>query len=158
MLGIDPGYARCGWAILDDGRLVKCDTIRTVRICASQPIDSRAREVFTALSGVVSLYAPDLIAIEGWGYQGDRSHGPQGAAISRLIGRLEGLAAMSKAACVVADTSKIKRALGCVGKRGVEGALILRGYVAKTDHEFDAIAAAWYGERALGMFGNGRRA
>lgn len=149
VLGIDPGYAKCGWAVLEDGRLLKCGTIRTVRLCASQPIDSRCREVFTALSAVASLYAPNLIAIEGWGYQGERSHGPQGSAISRLIGRLEGLATMTKAGCVVADTSKIKRALGCVGKQGVQGALVLRGYSARTGHEFDAIAAAWYGERAL---------
>lgn len=147
VLGIDPGYSNCGWAVIEappKRRLVASGTIRTK---PGAPIEARLREVEVALSGAMSLYQPEVIGVEGWEHQGRRSHGPQGAHLSRLIGRIEGMAQVLGARVVVMPTSEIKRCLGCFGKDDVAQQLQARGYRPWTEHEYDAIAAAVVGAR-----------
>jgi Holliday junction resolvasome RuvABC endonuclease subunit len=151
VLGIDPGIAACGWAVVETDRLHRSAASGTIKTKAS-PATSRIRgaadkgarmaAVLEALGVAMRSPGVELVAVEGWEYQGARSHGPNGADISRLIGRIEGLAAERGIPCRVLGTGEVKRALGARDKAGVQVALKARGWRAGTGHEWDSIAVA----------------
>jgi Holliday junction resolvasome RuvABC endonuclease subunit len=151
VLGVDPGIASCGWAVVETDRLHRSaasGTIRTraaiikpaSRIRAAADLGGRMEVVINALDAAAR--GVELVAVEAWGYQGPRSHGPNGANISRLIGQIEGIAARLGIPCKVIETMQVKSALGAKDKAGVQVALKARGWRAGTGHEFDAIAVA----------------
>jgi Holliday junction resolvasome RuvABC endonuclease subunit len=159
VLGIDPGIASCGWAVVNTSRLSKsatCGTIKTkpavnllsYRGAKAHDLDYRIGEVLGELAKQVE--GVELIAIEGWEFQGKkRGSSPNAANISRLIGRIEGLAQELGIRCVTMPTSEIKRALGAGDKAGIQTVLKTRGYSAGSSHEWDAIAAAIVGAQRV---------
>lgn len=158
VLGIDPGIRSCGWAIVQTDRLSRSATSGTIKTkpavnllacrgAKAHDLDYRIKEIVESLASHAT--GVELVAIEGWEYQGARSHGPNGVNLSRLIGRIEGLAAEYGIRCVTMPTSEIKRALGAGDKAGVKAVLKMRGYSAGTGHEWDSIAAAIVGEQRV---------
>lgn len=65
ILGIDPGFAIIGWAIVEKKgsnlRLVTCDAIITKK---DQPIESRLKIIFDGMTKLLKEYSPDTVAIE----------------------------------------------------------------------------------------------
>ena len=165
VLGIDPGIASCGWARVETDRIHRSatgGTIRTAkdvihpasRLREAADLGARMEVVVNALDAAAR--GVELIAVEGWTYQAARSHGPNGANISRLIGRIEGMASKLGIPCRVIDTMAIKRALGASDKAGVQVALKMRGWRAGSSHEWDAIAAAVVGADLVRVEGRRR--
>ena len=65
VLGIDPGYAILGYAVLaargNDLNLLACDVITTP---AGMPLPGRLQQIYARLGEVVSLYRPHEAAME----------------------------------------------------------------------------------------------
>ena len=58
ILGIDPGYARVGWAVLE---VQSCGCIETSKEMASQ---ERLVDVYQQVCALIKKYQPDVLAIE----------------------------------------------------------------------------------------------
>lgn len=65
ILGIDPGYARVGWAILENGKskleVRDCGCIETSKDTDSQ---ERLVDVYKQVCKLIKKYQPDVLAIE----------------------------------------------------------------------------------------------
>ena len=65
ILGLDPGLARVGYALLDARagslRKIACDVISTP---AGLPTERRLRYIFGATQEIISTYRPDVAAVE----------------------------------------------------------------------------------------------
>ena len=64
VLAIDPGFGRCGWAIIDNVKglsLVACDLIETDK---SEALPARLVQIFDAIEYLVKKYKPTDLAIE----------------------------------------------------------------------------------------------
>lgn len=65
ILGIDPGYGRCGWTILEDNnkqiKLIACDCIET---SAKNKLPNRLMEITDGLEYIIKKYKPTEMAIE----------------------------------------------------------------------------------------------
>ena len=65
ILGLDPGLARVGYALLDarggNLRKIACDVIATP---AGVPAEKRLRHIFEATQEIISTYRPDVAAVE----------------------------------------------------------------------------------------------
>lgn len=156
VLGIDPGIANCGWALLYLGEpkpRIKTGTIRTRKSDAPRAVDTAKRidEVVKCLKDLVLTIQPNLVAIEGWNYQGPRTRGRNASDMPRLVGRIEGMVEMSGVARVTIDTNDVKRRLGAVAsccglKTSVQKILQAKyGASRRNSHEWDALAVAHVG-------------
>ncbi len=65
ILGIDPGFDRTGWGVIEDvgGRLsfIECGCIQT---SGDDAFEKRLQTVRDGLRDLIALYAPDAVAIE----------------------------------------------------------------------------------------------
>jgi crossover junction endodeoxyribonuclease RuvC len=65
ILGLDPGLARVGYALVDARgaslRKIACDVITTP---ASIPTETRLLDIFHAVQEIISTYRPDVAAVE----------------------------------------------------------------------------------------------
>lgn len=65
ILGIDPGFARVGWAILENQnsklKIQNCGCIETSKNTAS---DKRLVDVYKQVCALIKKYQPDVLAIE----------------------------------------------------------------------------------------------
>lgn len=72
VLAIDPGYGRCGWAILKKSsipnykiqngiELVCCDLIETNR---NKDLEDRLKEIYDSIDYLIKKYKPSQLAIE----------------------------------------------------------------------------------------------
>jgi crossover junction endodeoxyribonuclease RuvC len=65
ILGIDPGFARAGWAVLEvqssKFKVQKCGCIETSKETASQ---ERLVDVYRQVCALIKKYKPDVLAIE----------------------------------------------------------------------------------------------
>lgn len=64
-MGVDPGYSRCGYGIIDDTdtglTMVKCGTITTP---ADAPFPERLSTVLVNVSQILANYAIDVLGVE----------------------------------------------------------------------------------------------
>lgn len=93
VLGVDPGLASLGWALLhfDGARvsLADCGTLHTKPV---NPDAGRVHELMVGLAGVLSAYHPDLVGVEQYEWQGHaRSANPNAMRLSRVVGAVESL-------------------------------------------------------------------
>ncbi len=65
ILGLDPGLARVGYALVDARggslRKIACDVISTP---ANMPTEKRLQHIFYAVQEIISTYNPDVAAVE----------------------------------------------------------------------------------------------
>lgn len=62
ILGIDPGYATLGWAVIDSGfKIIACDAIITE---SGINIDERLLKVHSEIADIINKYKPGCLAIE----------------------------------------------------------------------------------------------
>ncbi len=62
ILGIDPGFATLGWAVVDRSlRVIECGVIETE---PGRAIDERLLEIHSQIAGIINKHKPDCVAIE----------------------------------------------------------------------------------------------
>jgi crossover junction endodeoxyribonuclease RuvC len=66
VLGIDPGLTRCGLGVVEDsgGRQVRCVSVEVVRSQPGSDVSRRLLVVAEAVEQAITLYRPDVVAIE----------------------------------------------------------------------------------------------
>jgi len=65
ILGIDPGYADCGFGIITkEGSKLSFHTADTIKSPASQPFAERLNNIYTELTELIKKYKPNLVAVE----------------------------------------------------------------------------------------------
>ena len=61
ILGIDPGYARLGWGLIDGETYIACGCLETKK---SLPEEKRLSLLFDQLKQLVKKYKPEAVAVE----------------------------------------------------------------------------------------------
>ena len=66
VLGIDPGLTRCGLGVVEGGggRLVRCIAVDVIRTPAGSDVSRRLLTVAEAVEQAITLYRPQVVAIE----------------------------------------------------------------------------------------------
>lgn len=155
ILGIDPGLASCGFAIVSTAN-------RKPHCLASGSWETEPhpdwRDRIQCLTELAAgeMRGVDLVAIEAYTYQGDRSYAANMLRIPRLIQRLCDMAESRHIPYIEVTTTQCKAALGLKGKcdkARVRQAIqvLVDGTWPTTTHARDAVAAAIAGERAWRM-------
>lgn len=152
ILGIDPGLAHTGIAILNPAQgLNGVARTSTLRTDSRSHLDGRLAYLASALLELLVAERPTLVAIEGYGYQGpERSHNPNASVLPRIVGTFEGLARSEGIPTVTLQRGQILEALcgyASADKATVQKALQRRGFTGPNEHERDAIAVAIIGAR-----------
>jgi len=146
VLGIDPGTAACGFGIVheSDGRL-KGICHGWWRTSAQERVELRLRTIFDAVKELISLHAPDAVALE-------ESYVGADARIALSVGQARGavLVAASSAGleCVEYAPARVKQAVCGYGRadkaqvqRMVKAILSLEA-IPEPSHAADALAVA----------------
>ena len=143
ILGIDPGLASTGFCILD-GKQGRCWTAKT---SPDSALDARLWVIGQALRQVLATSGLSLVAIEGYTYQGARTHTRAALILPRLIGYLEGIARADECEVMTIPRGEILWSL--TGKRGSPKAMVKKALEyrkltgGKNEHERDALAVAY---------------
>lgn len=61
ILGVDPGFANCGWAVIEDGAILDCGVIVTT---VKEEHDARLRHIYEDLALIIRDYRVTCIANE----------------------------------------------------------------------------------------------
>ncbi len=146
VLGIDPGTAACGYGIVheSDGRL-RATCHGWWRTSPRERVDRRLLTIFEGVSELISLHAPEAVALE-------ESYVGADARIALSVGQARGavLVAASSAGvgCVEYAPARIKQSVCGYGRadkgqvqRMVQAILGL-AEVPRPDHAADALAVA----------------
>ncbi len=65
VLGVDPGTALTGYAVIEEeGQALRALTIDVIRTEAHTPLPQRLRVIYHALRDVIATYRPDAAAVE----------------------------------------------------------------------------------------------
>lgn len=66
ILGVDPGLATCGFAIVESTgqRSFKLRESGAIRTSSDDPLDSRLKSIHSEIDNLVSKYEPKLVAVE----------------------------------------------------------------------------------------------
>lgn len=65
ILGIDPGIARCGWAILEvEGSRLKVQSFGCIETSSKETVEKRLKSIYSEISKIVKKYKPEVLAIE----------------------------------------------------------------------------------------------
>jgi len=158
IVGVDPGIASCGVALLDsDTRRVRI--AKTIRSAPSADTRSRVREVADAVSAVIANGAVALtweaqdFAIVGQHKAGRTTH--RSTQVLRIVGTLDAIALALGLLCCEVSPRTIKRAVtgsSTASKEQVKTAVsrIFTGCPARmSEHAADAVACAWAGALCL---------
>lgn len=142
VLGIDPGYAICGYAVLSGESLVSFGAIRTP---AGLPFSERLREIGSDIEALLDRFQPDLVGLEGLHFVQNVTTGLQVAQVRGVILYLcaaRGIRVLEPKPTAVkasftGDGAADKQAVQRMARHtfGVEPAL---------DDAADAIAVAWW--------------
>ena len=155
-LGIDPGLASCGWAIIDhDGHRYSIAGHGTLRTGTDLPLALRVQSVADGIEDVLLAHAgteaPAGVGIEAWTYQGARSQSWASSTVPRVIQAVRMVAERYAEDVEEVDTRSAKRALGLRGrtsKRQVQAAVQAMTGEKLPSHAADAAAVAvWMAQR-----------
>jgi crossover junction endodeoxyribonuclease RuvC len=65
VVGIDPGTAACGWAVIaDDGGRLRSVDHGCWRTASGLALEQRLRRIFEEVSALIRLHRPDAVALE----------------------------------------------------------------------------------------------
>lgn len=157
ILGIDPGLANLGWAVVDicgqSRRLIAGGTLRSV---SSLSDDVRVRSLLESVATFSRLHHVELIGVESHVWQGAaRSANPEAFRVSRVSGAIEGVAAG-----IGIPWERVTRAQGlaAAGARteAAANALVARLVALPTrtsQHQRDAVMVALAAERVTRIRG-----
>jgi len=75
VLGIDPGLASCGWALIEsepEYKLISCGEIKTSLVkptsSESSSLSERLKTIYNELERIVLIYKPDIVCLESQFY------------------------------------------------------------------------------------------
>ncbi|MBI2985024.1 MAG: crossover junction endodeoxyribonuclease RuvC [Candidatus Kerfeldbacteria bacterium] len=148
VLGIDPGLARFGWAVLEDSappKMVAADCLLTA---AGQPEAHRLGQLFRALSAIIRRFRPQVMAVEELYVTKNIS---TVVAVGQARGVALAVAAMTRTPVVGFSPTAVKQAVtgyGRADKRQVARMVTLLLKLKRQprlDDVADAMAVAWCG-------------
>lgn len=61
ILGVDPGYGRLGWGLIDEETLLECGCVETKRGVSEE---LRLEQLFNKLNQLIGKYEPQAVAVE----------------------------------------------------------------------------------------------
>ena len=65
ILGIDPGIARCGWAVIEEEKSkIKPIAFGCIETSSKQEISQRLKDVYNQLLEIIKKYSPEVLSIE----------------------------------------------------------------------------------------------
>lgn len=64
ILGIDPGYDRVGWALVDTTPTVHAHAFGSILTTKGEPPEKRLMDVYNDMMTVLTTYKPDCVAVE----------------------------------------------------------------------------------------------
>lgn len=144
VLGIDPGFGRCGVAVLEgDNATSKLIFSSCIETSQKDPFSSRLHHVGTTISGLIDTYTPDVIAIEELYFT---NNAKTALHVAEVRGMIMYIAATHNTPLVEYNPLAIKIALTGYGKATKEqvikmvSAIIHFIEAPKLDDEYDAIA------------------
>jgi len=144
VLGIDPGYGRCGVAVLE--RTDGTDTLlysECIETSSELPFEERLAIVAAACSQLIQTHAPEHIALEKLFFGKNRTTGMRVAEVRGAILALAGAAGIAVAEYAPNEVKSATTGYGSADKKQVAKmihALVKIGKVIRHDDEYDAIA------------------
>lgn len=65
ILGIDPGIARCGWAVIEQEKgKIKAIAFGCIETSSKQEVSLRLKDVYYQVLGIIKKYSPEILSIE----------------------------------------------------------------------------------------------
>ena len=146
VVGVDPGLAACGYAVVDaDGRKAQALVYGCWHTEAGVRVELRLRELYLALSDLLARYKPDAVALE-------ESFVGRDARVALTVGQVRGTllvaAARAGVACSEYPPATVKQAVcgyGRADKQQVQRmakALLGMEATPTPTHAADALAVA----------------
>ncbi len=115
ILGIDPGYGRLGWAVVDSRqKLIDYGVIET---CSKLKIDERLLEIHTRVTGIITLHKPSCAAVEKFFYTKNLTSGID---VARTIGAIILTLKLNDLSYCEYTPSQVKQAVTGYGRAGKE--------------------------------------
>lgn len=141
LLGIDPGYGRCGWAIISDSfSYIDCGVIET------KPSDeNRLLDVYTSLSDIIQKYSPVSCGVEKLFFN---KNVKTAIPVAQVIGVIKLLLAQHNIPYAEYTPVQIKQSITGYGRSSKDQLAFMVKKILKTpeiiqyDDAFDALAIA----------------
>jgi len=141
LLGIDPGYGRCGWAIISDSfSYIDCGVIET------KPTDeNRLLDVYTSLSDIIQKYSPVSCGVEKLFFN---KNVKTAIPVAQVIGVIKLLLAQHNIPYAEYTPVQIKQSITGYGRSSKDQLAFMVKKILKTpeiiqyDDAFDALAIA----------------
>jgi crossover junction endodeoxyribonuclease RuvC len=142
ILGIDPGYGRCGYAVVDAGQLVSCGIITTPSI---DYFPQRLQELGEDFESILEKYQPQIAGIESQFFMQNVTTGlklAQARGVMLFLCAKHGIKVIEPSpkevkAAFTGDGNATKAQMRQMAERTY-------GHRAKIDDSADAMAVAWY--------------
>jgi crossover junction endodeoxyribonuclease RuvC len=64
IMGLDPGTARIGWSVIEDGSITQNLNFGCIETDARTPMPKRLLSIFRSLNGLIEKYNPDCMSLE----------------------------------------------------------------------------------------------
>ena len=151
ILGIDPGYSRCGWAVINDEHgVVTALAFGCIETSVGTETAQRLREVSDRIADLLLKHHPDRVAIERLFFQTNAK-----TAISVAEARGVILATCARAGITIVEKTPNEIKLAVTGSGAADKKQVLKMVMAichlteppKPDDTADAIAIAIAGAR-----------
>jgi crossover junction endodeoxyribonuclease RuvC len=147
VLGIDPGLASFGWAVLRvDGARVSLADCGTLHTAPGTPDAGRVHTLMVGLAGVLSEHKPDLVGVEQYEWQGHaRSANPNAMRLSRVVGSVEGMILAAQYVLVAVTRQQALRSVGARSEAAGNATVqrLLKFPPRASQHARDAAMVAW---------------
>ena len=158
ILGIDPGLANLGWALLrrESGRTTRVDG-GSFSTSPKLEDDKRVAILGTLVRQLLLDHAPDVVGVEAHVWQGhERSANAEAFRVSRVSGMCEGLAmALSRGRVVRMTRSRALLGVGAKTEAGGNASIrrLLKWSERSNQHQRDAAIVAWCAGRIARLEG-----
>lgn len=147
IIGIDPGYDRCGFAVTEKNSLGKEKLIYSECFSTSKPLPflERLRRVGSRFEELIQEHAPDIVGMEKLYFENNQK---SAMAVSEVRGALLYIAASHSLPVHEYTPLEVKAAVTGYGKSDKKqvafmvGKLLALATPPKLDDEYDAIAIA----------------
>lgn len=149
VLGIDPGYGRCGFAIIEEvNRDWECVTHGVITTDKDCTFAERYIEIANDLRQIISSHQPEMLAIEELFFE---KNVKTGLRVAEVRGMIITIAAELGLSIVEVKPTEVKMALTGYGKadklqmQEMVKTIFKFNEIPKPDDAADAVAIAWTG-------------
>lgn len=149
VLGIDPGYARCGYAVLNyRGNSIEWLDSGVIETQASDDLSTRMAWVFRSIELIITQHQPDLIAMEQLYFARNVTTGLKVAMVRGIIATMAGLHQINLTEPTPKEVKVAVTGNGAAEKFQIQfmlQRLLKVNHPVKYDDEWDAMAVAYCG-------------